>query len=214
MMGIMLPETCWASNKICNKNHLLHLVGILFPQTSKVIPKSHRYLVSRLRNVGLKTPILILLETKYNWVFTVDSQKYLQRTCDHGNWMLHWWAFLRAAVPVIGEWKLVNMLSLWLESGSYSICRPCERKVGVTQYSVPVNGKWEILNMLSLWLESGSYSICRLCEWKVGVTQYSVLVNGKWEILSMLSLWLESGSYSICCPCDWRAGVINMLSLW
>ena len=31
MMGIMLPETCRASNKICNKNHLLHLVGILFP---------------------------------------------------------------------------------------------------------------------------------------------------------------------------------------
>jgi hypothetical protein len=23
--------TCWANNKICNKNHLLHLVGILFP---------------------------------------------------------------------------------------------------------------------------------------------------------------------------------------
>ena len=31
MMGIMVPETCWASNKICNKKHLLHLVGILFP---------------------------------------------------------------------------------------------------------------------------------------------------------------------------------------
>jgi hypothetical protein len=31
MMGIMVPETCWASNKICNKNHLLHLVGILIP---------------------------------------------------------------------------------------------------------------------------------------------------------------------------------------
>jgi hypothetical protein len=31
MMGIMVPETCWASNKICNKNHMLHLVGILFP---------------------------------------------------------------------------------------------------------------------------------------------------------------------------------------
>jgi hypothetical protein len=28
MMGI---ETCWASNKISNKKHLLHLVGILFP---------------------------------------------------------------------------------------------------------------------------------------------------------------------------------------
>ena len=31
MMGIMVPETCWASNKICNKYYLLHLVGILFP---------------------------------------------------------------------------------------------------------------------------------------------------------------------------------------
>ena len=31
MMGIVVPETCSASKKICNKNHLLHLVGILFP---------------------------------------------------------------------------------------------------------------------------------------------------------------------------------------
>ena len=31
MMGIVLPETCWACNKICNKYNLLHLVGILFP---------------------------------------------------------------------------------------------------------------------------------------------------------------------------------------
>ena len=31
MMDIIVPETCWASNKICNKKHLLHLVGILFP---------------------------------------------------------------------------------------------------------------------------------------------------------------------------------------
>ena len=31
MMGIEMPETCWASNKICNKKPLLHLVGILFP---------------------------------------------------------------------------------------------------------------------------------------------------------------------------------------
>ena len=34
MMGIAVPETCWASNKICNKNHLLRLVGILFPHIS------------------------------------------------------------------------------------------------------------------------------------------------------------------------------------
>jgi hypothetical protein len=36
MMGIVVPETWWASNKICNKNHLLHLVGILFPHTTIV----------------------------------------------------------------------------------------------------------------------------------------------------------------------------------
>jgi hypothetical protein len=30
----MVPETCWACNKICNKNNLLHLVGILFPQNN------------------------------------------------------------------------------------------------------------------------------------------------------------------------------------
>ena len=33
MMGILLPETCWACNKICNKYHLLNLVGILFPHS-------------------------------------------------------------------------------------------------------------------------------------------------------------------------------------
>jgi hypothetical protein len=31
MMGIVVPETCSASNKIRNKNNLFHLVGILFP---------------------------------------------------------------------------------------------------------------------------------------------------------------------------------------
>jgi hypothetical protein len=31
IMGIMMPETCWTSNKICNKKHLLYLVDILFP---------------------------------------------------------------------------------------------------------------------------------------------------------------------------------------
>ena len=34
MMGTVVPETCWASNKFCNKNNLLYLVGILFPHIS------------------------------------------------------------------------------------------------------------------------------------------------------------------------------------
>jgi hypothetical protein len=34
-MGIVVHKTCWASNKICNRNNLLHLVGILFPQSTQ-----------------------------------------------------------------------------------------------------------------------------------------------------------------------------------
>jgi hypothetical protein len=41
MMGTVVPETCRASNKICNKYHLLHLVGILFPHINEdARPKS------------------------------------------------------------------------------------------------------------------------------------------------------------------------------
>jgi hypothetical protein len=48
MMGIVVPETCWANNKICNKNHLLHLVGILFPHINEdARSKSHQtYIIS------------------------------------------------------------------------------------------------------------------------------------------------------------------------
>jgi len=43
MMGIMMPETCWASNKICNKKPLLHLVGIFFPHINDdARSKSHQ----------------------------------------------------------------------------------------------------------------------------------------------------------------------------
>jgi ABC-type uncharacterized transport system permease subunit len=42
MMGIVVPET-WASNKICNKNHLLHPFGILFPHINDdAQSKSHQ----------------------------------------------------------------------------------------------------------------------------------------------------------------------------
>ena len=42
MMGIMVTETCWANNRFCNKNNLLHLVGLLFPRMSlQVQPEQH-----------------------------------------------------------------------------------------------------------------------------------------------------------------------------
>ena len=45
MMGIMVPETCRVSNKICNKYHLLHLVGILFPHITTMHGQNHFKLV-------------------------------------------------------------------------------------------------------------------------------------------------------------------------
>ena len=40
MMGIVVPETCWASNKICNKYQLLHPVGILATWTLILAPNA------------------------------------------------------------------------------------------------------------------------------------------------------------------------------
>ena len=43
LMGIVMPETCWASNKICKKKPLLHLAGILFPHINDdARSKSHQ----------------------------------------------------------------------------------------------------------------------------------------------------------------------------
>jgi hypothetical protein len=39
----LLQQTRWASNKICNKHHLLHLIGILFPHINEdAWSKSHQ----------------------------------------------------------------------------------------------------------------------------------------------------------------------------
>ena len=56
MMGIMVPETCWASNKICNKNHPLHLVGILFPHIEYDAVFGLNIFVSKIGNVNATQP--------------------------------------------------------------------------------------------------------------------------------------------------------------
>jgi len=52
MMGIVMPETCWASNKICNKKPMLHLVGILFPHNWRIVTQSNICATWRLGNVS------------------------------------------------------------------------------------------------------------------------------------------------------------------
>ena len=63
MMGIVVPETYWASNKICNKNHLLHLVDILFPHINDdARSKSHQ--------IYLKIDICLRIWTEVDMVYT------------------------------------------------------------------------------------------------------------------------------------------------
>ena len=59
MMGIMVPETCWAGNKIWNKNHLLHLAGILFPHIN-----------NDARSKSLQI---------YSWLTTTEERNFLVR---------------------------------------------------------------------------------------------------------------------------------------
>ena len=73
MMGIMVAETCWTSNKICIKNRLLHLVGILFPYINEdARSKSHQIqfilflkfvtlLKTLVREANIKIPFLSVL---------------------------------------------------------------------------------------------------------------------------------------------------------
>jgi len=49
MMDIIVPETCWASNKIWNENNLLHLVGILLPHWNTL--KVHLCMWDKLQKV-------------------------------------------------------------------------------------------------------------------------------------------------------------------
>ena len=88
MMGIMVPETCWASNKICNKNHLLHLVGILFPHIKymnwfylhfvseifSILKKIQRNNVINLHTSSCKVPV-ILSYFNENLIFSTHFRK-------------------------------------------------------------------------------------------------------------------------------------------
>ena len=61
MMGTVVPETCWASNKICNKKPLLHLVGILFPH---IVPWSQE----NARKCGKEILVLNIKKHEHFWM--------------------------------------------------------------------------------------------------------------------------------------------------
>jgi hypothetical protein len=62
MMGIIVSEICWAYNKICNKKHLLLLVGILFPHNiDDARSKSHQIQI-----------IIISLNRIRRWLFIME----------------------------------------------------------------------------------------------------------------------------------------------
>ena len=76
MMGIVVPETCWARNKMCNKkNPLLHLVGILFPHINdNARSKSHQIYESLILMILMN--FAVLSDTK--WQCGSESHVFLQ----------------------------------------------------------------------------------------------------------------------------------------
>jgi hypothetical protein len=80
MMGIVVPETCWASNKICNKNHLLHLVGILFPHS-----------IYSVINAGLKTAVVVrdIQIFQEVWTFGISIKSRYAATANRGQGRVH-----------------------------------------------------------------------------------------------------------------------------
>ena len=89
MMGIMVTKTCWTSNNICNKNHLLHLVGILFPHINDdARSRPHQML----QNVGIYLPI----DTTYHPTrlkifanYCTWNAKQLNLTVPNSCWLLY-----------------------------------------------------------------------------------------------------------------------------
>ena len=67
LMGMVMPETCWARNKICNKKPLLHLVGILFPHINDdARSKSHQIFRHIEFGGGLYHPAPVPVAARYN----------------------------------------------------------------------------------------------------------------------------------------------------
>ena len=80
MMGIMVPETCWASNKICNKNHLLHLVGIFFPHKHQYVLNSHVILRVAISANTSRIEIKLTIN-KMTYLLRQHVTGYMQHTC-------------------------------------------------------------------------------------------------------------------------------------
>ena len=80
MMGVVVPETCWASNEICNKKKpLLHVVGILFPHTNDdARSKSHQiYEVLSLQNDNIMMEFNVKFKRiPWSSIFIPDTAHY------------------------------------------------------------------------------------------------------------------------------------------
>ena len=94
MMGIVMPETCSASNKICNKKPLLHLVGILFPQINDdARSKSHQicnsFLELTVRGVNRQRNCNYVDQTQSYWRWRQLATPNSRNKTYHETWDSH-----------------------------------------------------------------------------------------------------------------------------
>jgi hypothetical protein len=128
MMGILVPETCWASNKICNKNHLLHLVGILV----LLINDDARSKSLQIYMWVIFKGVLMIVDSVHSWKLSTDilrlSVCYGPRAYQGHPMYSHWANYMdRKTDAVITSDPLENAL---LESNAGTI-RPNQFKTGL-----------------------------------------------------------------------------------
>ena len=100
MMGIMVRETCWASYKICNKYHLLHLVGILFPHINDDARSKPHKNIQAIWSTNSLHHLLLFVAPKLNATIhfhyfdlfhTINELLFLTHTHTHTQWLFPKW---------------------------------------------------------------------------------------------------------------------------
>jgi len=127
MMGIMVPETCWANNKFCNKEtNLLHLVCLL------ISAYSYGYLISSI-SVHCKNISVYLADQQrhtgkilyvYHMLFIATC---IGRCCDHHQGVLFYLYIVTGCITA--AYSNINTLNLIVFDNLICIC--------FEQYTIP-----------------------------------------------------------------------------
>ena len=121
---------CWASNKICNKNHLLHLVGVLFPHKTNIFVYIYYYFIHIFTIIQIYVYIAYLRQQWHNSKCVI-FQENLLKVLKRYNFL--WVQRRHNCSPAVSFANCV--MTLYLLNVHLQ-----------TFLSIPTNKKWQILS--------------------------------------------------------------------